>query len=327
MHPAVNKLTSPGQRRPGIFRGGIIQIMITRSCDKSCYGCTSGSNFISKPGVMSVDQFDEALASLENYWGVTACFGGNPCSHPQFDKICERMRARVPFEQRGLWTNRLLGKGALARITFNPYHSNINVHGDAEAYAEFERDWPEALKARPAHTRDGLTQDSQHGTPYISMVDLGIPEEERWRLIADCDISKFWSAIITVVRGELRCFFCEVAGHFAALHADNPDWAGSGEKMPDVGLACQPGWWQKPMADFEQQVLTCCHNCAVPLRRPGQLANGGEHEEYSKTHAFVARPKVRDRPMQLVESIGTLSRPERPATNYLPGITPGYKGA
>ena len=318
MHPAVNKLTSPGQRRPA-FRGGIIQIMVTRSCDKSCFGCTSGSNFVSKPSVMSVDQVDEALASLESYWGVTAFFGGNPCSHPEFGKLCERMRARIPFIQRGLWTNRLLGNGAHARLTFNPSHSNINVHCDSEAWAEFERDWPEALEARAEHTRAGLTQDSRHGTPYISMSDLGIPEEDRWKLIAECDISKYWSAIITLVRGELRVFFCEVAGHFAALHADNPNWAGTGQPMADVGLVCQPGWWQKPMADFEQQVNTCCHECGIPMRRPGQLAIGGTHEEYSVTHAHVMRPK-RGRSTQLVTIGG--ERQDRPSTEYLIGVTP-----
>ena len=325
MHPAVNKLTAPSQRRPGVWRHGVLQVMVTRSCDLSCHGCTAGSNLVSRPATMSVDQFDEALASLEGYWGVVGMFGGNPCVHPQFDKLCERMRARLPFEQRGLWTNNLMGKGAHARITFNPKHSNINVHLNSEAYAEFERDWPEALKARPEHTTAGLTTDSRHGSPYISMKDLGIPEEERWNLIGDCDISRWWSGMICLVRGELRGFACEIAGHMAALHGDNPDWEGTGQPMPDIGVPIVPGWWKAPMAAYEQQVLTCCHNCAVPLRRPGQLAIGGEVEEFSETHRAIARPKVKSRPVAFV-GVESLVRSERPATNYLPGVTPGYKG-
>jgi hypothetical protein len=107
----------------------------------------------------------------------------------------------------------------------------------------------------------------------------------------------------------------------ANLHGDNPDWAGTGQPFPDVGLPVTPGWWRKPMADFEQQVNTCCHHCAVPLRRHGQLAVMGEHEEFSETHRFIARPKVRDRAVQFVQA-ETLVRTARPATEYLPGTTP-----
>src|SRR4051812_19150625 len=117
MHPAVNKLVAPGQRRPGIWRGGVCQIMITRACDLSCHSCTQGSNLAGRPAMMTVEQFEQACISLEGYFGVIGVFGGNPALHPDFDKICEVMRARVPFEQRGLWCNRLMGKGAHARIT------------------------------------------------------------------------------------------------------------------------------------------------------------------------------------------------------------------
>src|SRR5690606_25236719 len=150
-------------------------------------------------------------------------------------------------------------------------------------------------------------------------------EEERNKLIASCDINKHWSAMACVVRGEPKGFFCEVAGAIAMLHQDNPDWCGTGEKMKDVGVPIEPGWWRRPMADFADQVRTCCHACGIPLRREGQLAIGGEREEFSETHRFIARPKAKDRPVAFVESIGTVSRPERPATEYLPGTTPGYQ--
>lgn len=325
MHPAVSALNAPGQPRKGIWRQGVLQVMVTRACDLACHSCTAGSNLIHKPAVMTPDQFDEAIASLEGYFGVIGVFGGNPTTSRYFEDYCRVLRARVPFEQRGIWTNNLMGKGSLCRITFNPKTSNINTHLSKDAYEEFRRDWPEALDARPEHTRAGLERDSRHGTPYVSMTDLGIPEEERWRLIADCDISKWWSAMICLVRGKLAGFFCEIAGHMAALHADNPDWAGTGHPMPDIGAPIEPGWWRKPMADFEQQVNTCCHHCAIPLRRPGQLAIGGEREEFSETHRHIARPKVRGRMVEFV-GIETLTRSARPATEYLSGVTPGYRG-
>ena len=70
MHPAVNRMVAPGQKRPRIMRGGIIQIQITRACDKACHHCTQGSNLAGKPAMMTVEEFDAACASLEGYQGV-----------------------------------------------------------------------------------------------------------------------------------------------------------------------------------------------------------------------------------------------------------------
>lgn len=321
MNPYLAKMVSPGQRRPGIWRGGIIQIHATRACDLACHHCTQGSNLAGKPAMMTVEQFDRAVASLEGYFGVVGVFGGNPALHPHFDELCAILRARVPFERRGLWCNNLRGKGAHARITFNPRHSNLNVHLDSAAADEIRRDWPEA-----APYIKGESEDSVHGSPWVSMKDAGVPEDERWRLISECDINRHWSALIGVVRGELRAFFCEIAYAQAALHQDNPDWEGSGARMPDTGLPVTPGWWRLNMDAFEGQVRVHCHACGVPLRRPGQLAVGGQLEEFSETHRFIARPKVPGRTVELLQIGGVPDRPSRPLTEYLPGVTPGYRG-
>lgn len=269
--------------------------------------------------MMTPDQFDTALASLDGYFGVVGMFGGNPAMHPQFDELCRIMRARVPFERRGIWCNNLRGKGAHARITFNPRHSNINIHLDSAAADEFRRDWPEV-----APFIKGEADDSIHSSPWVSPRDLGVPEDERWRTISRCDINRHWSALIGVVRGELRAYFCEIAYAQAALHADNPDWRGTGKPMPDTGLPVTPGWWRLPMEAFAHQVETHCHECGIPLRREGKLAIGGDAEEYTETHRWIARPKVKDRPTQLVTIQGIPERRERPSTEYLPGTTPGY---
>jgi hypothetical protein len=84
----------------------------------------------------------------------------------------------------------------------------------------------------------------------------------------------------------------------------------------------KPGWWRLPIEAFEQQVRKHCFACGIPLRRTPQPAIGGTHEEFSATHRAIARPKTKGRPVQFVESIGTIVRPERPATEYLPGTTP-----
>lgn len=318
---ALARMIAPGQKRPGIWRQGVLQVHVTRACDLACHHCTQGSNLAGKPVMMTPDQFDQALASLEGYWGVVGMFGGNPAMHPQFAELCRIMRARIPFEQRGLWCNNLRGKGSHARVTFNPRHSNLNTHLDSVAADEIRRDWPEA-----APYIKGETVDSVHSSPWVSMVDLDVPESDRWEMISRCDVNQHWSAMICVVRGELRAFFCELAGAQAMLHQDNPDWAGTGQPMPDTGVPVVPGWWRQSMEAFAHQVDAHCHHCGIAMRRQGQLAIHGQQEEFSPTHKFIARPKVPSRPVQIIESIGAVPNPDRPATQYLAGVTPGYRG-
>lgn len=319
MHPLPKTMVAPGQRRPSIWRGGIIQIMVTRACDLSCHHCSQGSNLAGRPAMMTPEQFAQACDSLRGYWGVVGMFGGNPALHPRFDLLCKIMREKIPYLQRGLWCNNLYGKGEHARLTFDPRHSNLNVHLSSEAHAEFSRDWPESVPYLK-----GLDQDSSHSSPWVSMTDVGIPEERRWELIGQCDINRYWSALIGVIRGELRAFFCEIAYAQAALHESDPDWAGTGQPIPDTGILPVPGWWRMPMESFRQQIETHCHHCGIPLRREGQLAIGGEQEEFTRTHASIAKLKVRGRQVDMVESIGMIERRAEPATNYLPHTTPGY---
>jgi hypothetical protein len=318
MNPLPKTMVPPGQRRPGVYLGGIIQIMVTRACDEACNHCTQGSNLAGRPAMMTVEQFEEAVVSLDHYFGVVGVFGGNPALHPKFAEMCAILRRHVPFERRGLWCNNLRGKGAIARVTFYPRHSNLNVHMDRAAHAEFLRDWPES-----APYLKGLDRDSLHVSPWVSPTDLGVAEEERWRMIGRCDINRYWSALIGVVRGELRAFFCEIAYAQAALHEGNPDWAGSGGPMPDTGLPVLPGWWRLPMEAFRAQVETHCHHCGIPLRRPGLDALGAGNQEVTGTHLWLAGTK---RPDQEFVTIGGMKDPTtRPATQYLPGTTPGYR--
>lgn len=320
MDDVIARMVAPSDHRTGIWRGGILQIMVTRACDLACHGCTQGSQFGGRPAVMTPDQFETAVASLDGYFGVLGVFGGNPCLSPHFHDYCRILRERVPRNQRGLWSNHPRGKGAVCRATFDPRHSNLNVHLSSDAYEEFSRDWPEC---RPY--LKGIAEDSIHGSPWVAMRDVVPDETERWRLIGECEINRYWSALIGVVRGELRAYFCEIAYAQAALHADDQDWLGTGMPMPDTGLPVTPGWWRRPMSEFADQVYTHCHACGVPLKRKGQFAVGGTREEVSETHVSVARPKVRDRPVEVVTIEGLGERQERPFVEYLPGTLPACR--
>jgi hypothetical protein len=290
---ALSRMVSPGQQRPGKYRSGVIQIWVTRACDKACFGCTQGSNLAGNPGMITPEQFEQACISLKDYFGVAGMFGGNPAMHPKFETLCGIMRKHITYEHRGIWSNNPLGMGKVMRDTFNPSISNLNVHLDRQAYDEFKKDWPEC---RPV----GLDQDSRHSPVHLAMKDVIADEEKRWELIANCDINQHWSAMMCVFRGELRAFFCEVAGAQAMLHQYEPDY-------PDTGLRVEPLWWARPMTHFIAQVKKHCHECGVPLRGYGELAQSEVgKEQTSATHLNIFRVKKKDRPVEVVNRLEQL---------------------
>lgn len=340
---ALARMVAPGTPREGKYRRGVIQIHVTRACDKACYGCTQGSNLGGKLSFLSPELFEQALLSLRGYFGVVGVFGGNPALHPRFEELCEILRRHVPFNQRGLWCNHPVSppKARAMRATFDPAVSNLNVHLDEDAYAMFKQHWPECSPV-------GLHRDSRHSPPYVALKDVlkksceacggsgeerigseptqtcepcrgrgwYYDEERAWELISDCDINKHWSAMIGAFRGELRAWFCEIAGAQSILHQDDPDY-------PDTGIVLpQPKqdfcWWEFPMQSFAHQVRKHCHECGVPLRGHGELAQATDGiEQVSETHRGVFCTKRVGRRVELVTTTEQLGTPLGRMTDYL----------
>jgi hypothetical protein len=283
-------MVTPAEKRrfPHERLGGIMEISVTSMCDKACFGCTQASNLVRKRKFITPEQFELACKSLDGYWGVIAMHGGNPCLHPQFEELCAIMRKYVSFEQRGIYTNRLMGNGEACRETFNPKMSNFNVHMDRQAYEEVMREWPEV---RPF----GLDRDCRHTPPFVALQDVVDSESERWDLIVRCDINQNWSGMVCVVNGEVRAFFCEIAGCMAMLYEGI--W-------PDTGLPAEPGWWRRPIEDYTEQINLYCHRCGIPLRAYGSLAMDENGVEYtSATHADMYKPKVKNRQVVVVDEL------------------------
>lgn len=300
---ALQRMKAPGARKPGKWREGVIQIHVTRACDRSCYACTQGSNLKGRNPAITLENFEACVRSLRGYHGVVGVFGGNPATHPQFPELCQILADHIPFEQRGLWCNNPMGHGTLMREIFNPQYSNLNVHQSREAFSEFKRDWPES---RPV----GLQNDSRHSPVFASLLDMGVPESKRWELISGCDINQHWSAMCGQFRGEPRAWFCEIAGAQSMLHQFDPSY-------PDTGMPVTDGWWRLPMEKFADQVRHHCHQCGVPMRGRGQLANAtGEAEQTTKTYLPVFTPK-RERAVNVVESPEELGSPLRSMVDYI----------
>jgi hypothetical protein len=307
---ALAVMVPPGQKRPGKAFGGVIQVLVTSSCNLSCVHCTQASQLARKPWFMTPEQFEQAVRSLAGYFGVVGVFGGCPTISPHFEEYCRVLRDHVPFERRGLWANNLMGKGAACRATFNPAVSNLNVHLDRKAYDEFRRDWPEA---RPF----GLAEESRHSPPYVALAALIADKGERWELISACPINRHWSAMIGVFRGELRAWFCEIAGAQAILHQDDPSYPDTGLDPAEHGRLGRQ-WWQAPMAFFAEQVRWHCHDCGVPMQGHGALSQDPDAaEQVSEVHHAFFRPKRKGRRVELVTLRGQLGEPLERMTNYL----------
>ena len=301
---ALREMVAPGDKRPGKWRQGVIQIHVTRACDRACYACTQASNLAGSVPMITLENFEIAVKSLAGYFGVVGIFGGNPALHPKFPELCEIFRQHIPYPQRGLWCNHPKGHGRVMRETFNPRISNLNVHQSMEAYLEFRRDWPECQPV-------GLKEDSRHSPVLVSMIDMNVPEATRWRLISNCDINQHWSALIGQFRGKPRAWFCEIAGAQAMLHQNHADY-------PDTGIYPEPEWWRRPMQDFADQVRHHCHRCGVPLRGHGQLANAvDEDEQTTVTYLPVFKPKRPGRKVQCVATADQLGVPLDSTVDYL----------
>ena len=243
------------------------------------------------------------------------------------------------------------------RETFDPKISNLNCHLSQAAYDEFKRDWPESMPF-------GHDKDSRHSPCYVAMKDVlkikrvvhadggdchGTPlvdgkcpkcgihpdmqsteiwpfydESRAWELISDCDINKHWSAMIGVFRGELRAWFCEIAGAQAMLHQYEPDYPDTGiDPAPIYDMVLGDGprfkkWWESPMGCFADQVRKHCHSCSVPLKGNGELAMSDDgKEQVSITHAGVYKLKRKGRQLEVVTDLIQLGIPLHRMTDYL----------
>ena len=312
---ALDIMIPPGAVKPHKYREGVIQILLNRVCDKSCFGCTQGSNLAGPPNWITVENFTQAVISLKTYHGVAGIFGGNPALHPKFEELCEILAEHIPYRRRGIWCNNPMGKAKTMRRIFDPTVSNLNVHLDRACYDEFKRDWPECMPC-------GLENDSRHSPVHGAMMDLktlpgGVEntEENRLDFIAHCDINHHWSGMFGQFRGELRFWFCEVAGAQSILNQNNPDYPDTGYTI-DVNNG-KP--WQLIMKDYAPQVRHHCHRCLVPLKGYGELAMSAEgHETTTEQYKDVFRPKKSARSVEVIHTFEELSTGKlRSTVDYL----------
>ncbi len=281
-----------------IHRGGndIIQVVITTACDRNCSNCTELLPFRTDYRFMSLPCFTKAVASLADWPGVVALFGGNPCVHPKFAQFCSILSAVIPAERRGLWTNNVFRHGALAAETFGSGRLNLNAHGDPEAFAEMDRWFPGRVIAGSG------TQSSWHASILVDYRDIPLRDDE-WLIARErCDINQKWSGSIVERRGEPFGYFCEVAGALDGIRGENH------------GIPAVPGWWAASMDRFGEQVRQCCdRGCGVPLRLAGHEDRAEVYDISARWQDSIGAPSIRT----ALVPVGAAAAPCAAANDYM----------
>ncbi|HBH49730.1 MAG TPA: hypothetical protein DDX98_13885, partial [Bacteroidales bacterium] len=250
---ALYKMKAPNERRGPNF--GVMQILITTRCDLgNCSNCTQMIPYRKKQD-MCLRNFEKALKSVRNYPGIIGIMGGNPCLHKKFREISKIFSNIIPDKKRrGLWTNNINGHGELIQEIYGYF--NFNVHGNHKHAKEIIKHIPDARVW-------GLNVPSLHGGVLVDMSDVVKREEDRWKLIAECDINQKWSPAMAEIDGQLVGYLCEVMAAMEQVRFN------TSRKNCGFLVEKEPNWWKHPMKKYKKQVETFCHHCGVPMRIKG----------------------------------------------------------
>lgn len=141
-----------------------LDLMIAYSCNLSCKGCISLSDF-KREGIA---EFDEILTWV-NYWSklvspaVVTLFGGEPCLHPKLVDICQLMRNNWPDSTIRLITNGYLLDNFASDVWFNfePFEIQVSVHRkDHEALIN------QSIKQILKHRKDWVVSNDNQGNEH-----------------------------------------------------------------------------------------------------------------------------------------------------------------
>lgn len=231
----------------------IIQIDITNACMNKCSNCTRHCGWHEKPFFMDFDTFKRAVDSLDGFKGTIGVIGGQPTLHPQFQKFMDYLNQKFPddykkpiiipetdlnnYRQKN-WT--IYRKKVLLSSVNKNYYKYFQKINDTFGF-QFIND----------HANDG-----QHQALLVARKDLGISDEQFFKLRDECWIQNLWSASIT----PKGCFFCQVAGSLDMLF-DGPG-----------GWPIQKGWYIRRPQDFQDQIHWC-ELCGACLKTPSRKAH------------------------------------------------------
>ena len=234
-----------------------IQIQITNACPNNCSNCTRFCGWHDKPFFMDFETFKKSVDSLQQFNGLVGIMGGEPTLHPQFDRFLSYLKEKlgedkvlspltipekdISYYRQVYWSN-LKNKYGLWTSLTNTYYKNFQDINNIFGY-----------QCINDHSNNG-----KHQALLLPRKELGISDEQFFKLRQECWIQNMWSASIT----PKGCFFCQIAASMDMLF-DGPG-----------GLPIQKGWWLRRPKDFGEQ-LNWCENCSACLAVPSKKANEG----------------------------------------------------
>jgi hypothetical protein len=233
----------------------VIQIDITNACHKACSNCTRFCGEHPKPFFMDVETFKKAVDSMDGYEGIVGIMGGEPTLHPQFGEMMEYYAEKIEEPRPGAFI------GA-PTPSFKEYGRMVKYQRGrkrglwSSLGAGYYRNFEQIQDVFPYQNLNDHQTVNTHQAILITRKELGIPDEEWFKLRDNCWIQNIWSASIT----PKGAFFCEIAAALDTLFNGPGGWP------------IEPGWWKRKPSDFGEQ-LNWCEMCSVALKVPTMNAN------------------------------------------------------
>lgn len=249
----------------------IIEIELTNACVHRCSNCTRFCGHHDKPFFMNFETFKRAVDSMQGFHGTLSLMGGEPTLHPEYERFARYLHESLPEEKRKqdnpcIYPQKDLMRTIGLQNIRNMQHFSTSTGGSktcVDGAGTFSSMGVSYMKnyevIQDTLKFEGLNDHSNamyHQPILISRKEMGI-SDEAWREIRDnCWINMQWSASIT----PKGAFFCEIAGALDMLF-DGPG-----------GLSIEPGWWQRDIEEFGEQ-LQWCEICGMALHTYSRDAN------------------------------------------------------
>ncbi|MDR3763151.1 MAG: hypothetical protein P4M01_03565 [Acidobacteriota bacterium] len=233
----------------------VIQIDLTNACHKACSNCTRFCGEHTKPFYMPVETFKKAVDSMVGFPGIVGIMGGEPTLHPQFPEMVEYFAGKIQDP---------LAPSFVQSPTknFQDYHRMVKYQrGRRRALfsslgAGYYRNFEQIHDTFGYQNLNDHRAVNTHQAILVTRKELGIPDEEWYKLRDNCWIQNVWSATIT----PKGAFFCEIAGSLDMLFNGPGGWP------------IEPGWWKRKPSEFGDQ-LQWCEMCSVACKVPTMNAD------------------------------------------------------
>lgn len=240
----------------------VIQIEITNACIHTCSNCTRFCGHHKKPFYMDFETFKRAVDSLKGFTGVVGIMGGEPTLHPQFEQFTLYLNEKFKMnDNMAAAVNPVSDFLKYTRSKHNAYRVMNKCSGPGLWTSITKNYYKHYELIQETFTFQSLNDHSNvsyHQPVLVSRKDLGIADEEWFKIRDKCWIQNCWSASIT----PKGAFFCEIAASMDMLFNGPGGWP------------IEKDWWDIDPSKFGEQ-LKWCEYCGIAIDMFRRNANEG----------------------------------------------------